>query len=290
MRDGPSRHALPPHRASAHRIQHSIRARCASSAKPATSRSARSGSRSRTSRSPTSACSRAAASRPARSSSSRSCCSRPTSASPATLRLVEEVERLRAARAIVKTQDEFQRRAAREGVEAALRGGNSDPRSRIAAVDADGHSRHRRERRGEDDVHRQARRALARARARRVMVARRRHVSRRRDRSAARVGRAHRRGVRRRASRAPIRPRSRSTRSTPAIARGVDVAHHRHGRPPAHERRPDGRAEEGRARHREAAARRAARDAARARRHDRAERGAAGEDVRRRRCRSPGSS
>jgi fused signal recognition particle receptor len=45
---------------------------------------------------------------------------------PVTLRLVEEVER-RAARGLVKTQDEFQEALA-EGITAALRAGNSDPR------------------------------------------------------------------------------------------------------------------------------------------------------------------
>ncbi len=45
---------------------------------------------------------------------------------PVTLRLVEEVER-RAARGLVKTQDEFQAALA-EGITAALQAGNSDPR------------------------------------------------------------------------------------------------------------------------------------------------------------------
>lgn len=45
---------------------------------------------------------------------------------PVTLRLVEEVER-RATRGLIKTQPEFQSALA-EGIDAALRGGNSDPR------------------------------------------------------------------------------------------------------------------------------------------------------------------
>jgi len=45
---------------------------------------------------------------------------------PVTLRLVEEVER-RAQRGLIKTQPEFQSALA-EGIDAALRGGNSDPR------------------------------------------------------------------------------------------------------------------------------------------------------------------
>ena len=45
---------------------------------------------------------------------------------PVTLRLVEEVER-RAERGLIKTQPEFQKALA-EGIDAALRGGNSDPR------------------------------------------------------------------------------------------------------------------------------------------------------------------
>ena len=54
---------------------------------------------------------------------------------------------------------------------------------------------------------------------------------------------------------------------------------HRHRRPPAHQGRPDGRARQGQAGHREAAPGR--RGAARARRHDRPERPAAGAGVRR---------
>src|SRR4051812_21368063 len=49
---------------------------------------------------------------------------------PVTLRLVEEVER-RAKRGFVKTQDEFQEALA-EGIDAALRAGNSDPALRMA--------------------------------------------------------------------------------------------------------------------------------------------------------------
>lgn len=49
---------------------------------------------------------------------------------PVTLRLVEEVER-RAQRGFVKTQDEFQEALA-EGIESALRAGNSDPRLVLA--------------------------------------------------------------------------------------------------------------------------------------------------------------
>lgn len=49
---------------------------------------------------------------------------------PVTLRLVEEVER-RAQRGFVKTQDEFQDALA-EGIESALRAGNSDPRLVLA--------------------------------------------------------------------------------------------------------------------------------------------------------------
>ena len=49
---------------------------------------------------------------------------------PVTLRLIESVERL-AKRGLVKTQDEFQA-ALTEGVEAALRAGNSDPALRFA--------------------------------------------------------------------------------------------------------------------------------------------------------------
>jgi fused signal recognition particle receptor len=49
---------------------------------------------------------------------------------PVTLRMVEEVER-RAQRGFVKTQDEFQEALA-EGIEAALRAGNSDPRLVLA--------------------------------------------------------------------------------------------------------------------------------------------------------------
>src|SRR4029077_1178781 len=45
---------------------------------------------------------------------------------PVTLRLVEEVER-RAQRGLIKTQPEFQRALA-DGIDTALRGGNSDPR------------------------------------------------------------------------------------------------------------------------------------------------------------------
>ena len=51
---------------------------------------------------------------------------------PVTLRLVEEVER-RANRGLVRTQDEF-RAALAEGIEAALRAGNSDPALRLAAA------------------------------------------------------------------------------------------------------------------------------------------------------------
>lgn len=51
---------------------------------------------------------------------------------PVTLRLVEEVER-RASRGLVRTQDEF-RAALAEGIEAALRAGNSDPALRLAAA------------------------------------------------------------------------------------------------------------------------------------------------------------
>ena len=51
---------------------------------------------------------------------------------PVTLRLVEEVER-RASRGLVRTQDEF-RAALAEGIEAALRAGNSDPGLRLAAA------------------------------------------------------------------------------------------------------------------------------------------------------------
>jgi fused signal recognition particle receptor len=50
---------------------------------------------------------------------------------PVTLRLVEEVER-RAKRGLVKTQDEFQAALA-DGIDAALRGGNSDPRLVLAS-------------------------------------------------------------------------------------------------------------------------------------------------------------
>jgi fused signal recognition particle receptor len=49
---------------------------------------------------------------------------------PVTLRLVEEVER-RASRGLVRTQDEFHAALA-EGIEAALRAGNSDPSLRLA--------------------------------------------------------------------------------------------------------------------------------------------------------------
>jgi fused signal recognition particle receptor len=49
---------------------------------------------------------------------------------PVTLRLVEEVER-RAKRGLVKTQDEFHEALA-EGIDSALRGGNSDPRLVLA--------------------------------------------------------------------------------------------------------------------------------------------------------------
>lgn len=49
---------------------------------------------------------------------------------PVTLRLVEEVER-RASRGLVRSQDEFQAALA-EGIEVALRGGNSDPTLRFA--------------------------------------------------------------------------------------------------------------------------------------------------------------
>jgi fused signal recognition particle receptor len=51
---------------------------------------------------------------------------------PVTLRLVEEVER-RASRGLVRTQDEF-RAALAEGIEAALRAGNSDPGLRLAVA------------------------------------------------------------------------------------------------------------------------------------------------------------
>ena len=51
---------------------------------------------------------------------------------PVTLRLVEEVER-RASRGLVRTQDEF-RAALAEGIEAALRAGNSDPALGLAAA------------------------------------------------------------------------------------------------------------------------------------------------------------
>jgi fused signal recognition particle receptor len=50
---------------------------------------------------------------------------------PVTLRLVEEVER-RASRGLVRTQDEFQAALA-EGIETALRAGNSDPALQFAA-------------------------------------------------------------------------------------------------------------------------------------------------------------
>ena len=206
---------------------------------------------------------------------------------PVTLRLVEEVERLAQAR----PREDARRVPARRSPtasSAALRGGKSDPRSTLAptaptvilVVGVNGAGK-------TTFIGKLSAQLRAEKKARDGR--RGRHVPRRRDRSAARVGRAHRRRVRRRARRAPIRRRRvrRDRRRRRARRRRLD---RRHGGAPAHERRLDGRAQEGRARHRQAAARRAARDAARARRHHRAERRAAGEDLLRARCRCPASS
>ena len=130
---------------------------------------------------------------------------------PVTLRLVAEVERL-AKRGQVKTEAEFHKALAQASRRRSERATATCVSTRVG-VRADGDSRGRRQRRRQDDVHRQARRAVSRGAAARD-GRRRRHVSRRRDRSVARVGRAHGSGVHWRAQRARTRPPSRSMRST----------------------------------------------------------------------------
>ena len=75
---------------------------------------------------------------------------------PVTLRLVEEVER-RATRGLVKTQRRVPARARRGHRRGAARRQQRSRVSTLAPTRADGDSRRRRERRGQDDVHRQAR-------------------------------------------------------------------------------------------------------------------------------------
>ena len=131
---------------------------------------------------------------------------------PVAMRLIGDIER-QAKRGAVKTEAEFLG-ALRDGIAGALTAGNSDPGLRAASREASGGARARRERRGQDDVHRQARARGSATRARRVLVAagdtfRAGAIDQLRvwaERSGS--------GVRRRRSRAAIRPPSRSTRST----------------------------------------------------------------------------
>ena len=145
------------------------------------------------------------------------------------------------------------------------------------------HSGGRRQRLGQDHDDRQARREVL-GRRPQGGARRRRHLPRRRHRSAQDLGRPHRRQGRR--PRAGLRLREPGLRGAErGEGRGRRRADRRHRRPVAEPRRADGRAGKDGSGDEEARSRRAARRAAGARRHRRPERAVAGRGVRQNRRR-----
>src|SRR4029078_6366131 len=213
---------------------------------------------------------------------------------PVTLRLVEEVER-RAARGQVMTQREF-REALSEGVETALVAGNSDARLAFAAtaptvilvVGVNGAGKPTFIGKLSDRFRRDGKRVMVAAgdTFRAGAIDQLRLWAERTGAGVvgAEAGGGVWRVVRRREGGSrPGGGAFRPHRRRDDARRGR--SHRRHGGPVAHERRADGRIAQGRARHRQAASWRSARNAPRARRHDRAERPATGQDLRPREAR-----